>query len=588
MADLKVDVNDSHEVELELFDEPNVEYNEEGPVHDKLEQFLVENHLQDYLTLFREQEIDFDTLMLLTETDLKSLGLPLGPFRKLTIALQKKKTCIETDYSTNKADTSIKDTSDLNEEQNIKALDEVGYESDGHSAKSDNEGERKNELLKKPEKNHPYAYDLLNFKLPDHFKQTIELQEPIDINKKKFELIESPPKLWAAIRELRKENIIAVDAKHVVNYEKTLSLLQLSTDSTDYLFDFSKMRGLELLMTDVFVNPHILKVFYDAKIGIKFLQENSCLFTINVYCVRSAVKELGYQTFSLYGLINKYVPFIKPKTTECTLRPLHGDLMANLRKETHYLLHLYYRTRNEAIEKGVFDNIVAVGSRFCCYSFLPDKEIQLCNVYKDFDKFNEGQRFAAEKLSRWRDYLAKRSNTKIQAILKFSTLRQLSLSLPNTAESLFRIADTPIVRTHFRHLLRILNKGRNKLLAIPADPTKYEVKAITPITNKNWTYRKGGGPPNQDLKRGNEGFAESGVKRFKRANLPNRNQYGGNKPSQSAFVNDGSFGGGFQANRMDYSQNFQHNTFDYPNTSVWQNMQNHNFNSNYETGFGYY
>lgn len=35
--------------------------------------------------------------MILTETDLKSLGLPLGPFRKLTIALQKKKNEISAD-----------------------------------------------------------------------------------------------------------------------------------------------------------------------------------------------------------------------------------------------------------------------------------------------------------------------------------------------------------------------------------------------------------------------------------------------------------------------------------------------------------
>lgn len=32
--------------------------------------------------------------MLLTETDLKSLGLPLGPFRKLVIAIQERKTAL--------------------------------------------------------------------------------------------------------------------------------------------------------------------------------------------------------------------------------------------------------------------------------------------------------------------------------------------------------------------------------------------------------------------------------------------------------------------------------------------------------------
>jgi len=32
--------------------------------------------------------------MLLTESDLKSLGLPLGPFRKLDVAIQERKNAI--------------------------------------------------------------------------------------------------------------------------------------------------------------------------------------------------------------------------------------------------------------------------------------------------------------------------------------------------------------------------------------------------------------------------------------------------------------------------------------------------------------
>lgn len=43
---------------------------------------------------FKKQQIDLDTLMLLTESDLKSLGLPLGPFRKLVIAIQERKTAL--------------------------------------------------------------------------------------------------------------------------------------------------------------------------------------------------------------------------------------------------------------------------------------------------------------------------------------------------------------------------------------------------------------------------------------------------------------------------------------------------------------
>lgn len=43
---------------------------------------------------FEKQQIDLDTLILLTESDLKSLELPLGPFRKLAIAVQERKNAL--------------------------------------------------------------------------------------------------------------------------------------------------------------------------------------------------------------------------------------------------------------------------------------------------------------------------------------------------------------------------------------------------------------------------------------------------------------------------------------------------------------
>lgn len=43
---------------------------------------------------FQKQQVDLDTLMLLTESDLKSLQLPLGPFRKLATAIQERKNAL--------------------------------------------------------------------------------------------------------------------------------------------------------------------------------------------------------------------------------------------------------------------------------------------------------------------------------------------------------------------------------------------------------------------------------------------------------------------------------------------------------------
>ncbi|KAH8402302.1 hypothetical protein KR009_011163, partial [Drosophila setifemur] len=59
-----------------------------------LQRFLAVWALEEYLPVFQKQEIDLETLMLLTEADLKSLGLPLGPFRKLTFAIQERRNAL--------------------------------------------------------------------------------------------------------------------------------------------------------------------------------------------------------------------------------------------------------------------------------------------------------------------------------------------------------------------------------------------------------------------------------------------------------------------------------------------------------------
>ena len=53
--------------------------------------FLCAHGLKEYSTIFRTEKIDLEALMLLNEDDLISLGLPLGPRRKIMKAIDKRK-----------------------------------------------------------------------------------------------------------------------------------------------------------------------------------------------------------------------------------------------------------------------------------------------------------------------------------------------------------------------------------------------------------------------------------------------------------------------------------------------------------------
>ncbi|XP_015904629.1 pre-mRNA splicing regulator USH1G isoform X2 [Parasteatoda tepidariorum] len=69
---------------------------EEGLDATPLVVFLVAHGLMEYTAALAKEKIDLEALMLLTEEDLKDLGLPLGPRRKLAKAIEDRKMAIVT------------------------------------------------------------------------------------------------------------------------------------------------------------------------------------------------------------------------------------------------------------------------------------------------------------------------------------------------------------------------------------------------------------------------------------------------------------------------------------------------------------
>ena len=50
--------------------------------------FLLTHRLQNYLPLLAKEDVDLESLLLLTEDDLVAMNMPLGPRRKLLKAIQ--------------------------------------------------------------------------------------------------------------------------------------------------------------------------------------------------------------------------------------------------------------------------------------------------------------------------------------------------------------------------------------------------------------------------------------------------------------------------------------------------------------------
>lgn len=59
-----------------------------------LKRFLAAYSLEEHFELLLQHQIDLDTLVLLTDEDLKYLNLPLGPYRRLAVAIQERRNAL--------------------------------------------------------------------------------------------------------------------------------------------------------------------------------------------------------------------------------------------------------------------------------------------------------------------------------------------------------------------------------------------------------------------------------------------------------------------------------------------------------------
>ena len=61
----------------------------------ELEMFLAANAMPEYLNLLTREKIDLPALMLLSDSDLKEIGLPMGPRRKLIDAIERRRRVLD-------------------------------------------------------------------------------------------------------------------------------------------------------------------------------------------------------------------------------------------------------------------------------------------------------------------------------------------------------------------------------------------------------------------------------------------------------------------------------------------------------------
>jgi ribonuclease D len=386
---------------------------------------------------------------------------------------------------------------------------------------------------------HPYRHELENFAYPaDQVTSTdIELYGPFD--KTPLHWVDTVDAMLDMKAKLDASSAFAVDLEHhsYRTFQGITCLMQISTRTEDFLVDTIALRDDLHQLNSAFTDPAIVKVLHGANMDVLWLQRDLGIYVVNMFDTGQASRLLELKSYSLANLLMHYCNIKADKkyqTADWRLRPLSVDMLKYAREDTHYLLYIYDRLRQELIDKslilqqgnpsaaavygaeGKLKLSLAPGQPEPKYSFLVatclnrSRDLCLSTYEKELDtraaalalqtrhqrEFSDASTHVFVRLYTWRDRLAREHDESTGYVLSNTMLFSLAKSLPRDEDALARITRpmSPFVKEHMAELLDIIASGRMGFSgpSMTDDLMSMGPGLGSPVFNRDQLYRVAG------------------------------------------------------------------------------------------------
>ena len=292
-------------------------------------------------------------------------------------------------------------------------------------------------------------------------------------------LVTHPKQLAALVQHLRGEKIIAVDTESnsLHAYQEQVCLIQFTTSKTDYLLDPLVLLDLSPLAA-IFADPKIEKIFHAAEYDLICLRRDFGLTFANLFDTMLAARILGRKAVGLGSLLETEFGVKLDKRfqrADWGQRPLPDKLLDYARMDTHFLIELRHRLRQELEETSRWPIASEDFERLC---LINEKEIPAVtepdfsvNGSKDL---NPQQLAVLLELSKYRDRIARLQDRPLFKIIGNKTLLAIAESCPTQMDDLNGLTGMSPrqIKRHGKHLLQAVQKGLKADPIYPKRPSR--------------------------------------------------------------------------------------------------------------------
>lgn len=375
---------------------------------------------------------------------------------------------------------------------------------------------------------HPYEFEIANLTYSRPQVSTCKEQLFQPVTEVPCHWIDSEDQLRDLEQKLTRQKEFAVDLEHhsFRTFHGFTCLMQISTRTEDFLIDTLELRHLLHILNSSFADPKIVKVLHGADMDILWLQRDFGLYVVNLFDTGQAARVLDAPYFSLQWLLKHYCDIElnkKYQLADWRLRPLSLEMLLYAREDTHYLLYVYDRLRNQLTETNQAKGsqmlpLLVDGEEMRVASLLaqtlersqqvalkrwekavlsPSEHSLLCS--KHGLVYTDPQLRTMKALMQWRDLKAREEDESLGFVMPNHVLINICNAMPLDSARLLDCCRpaTPLIRAATSDIIKLIHQSQ----LLPSSPTTVpmtpmaslpEPCALSPVMNTDQLYQSAG------------------------------------------------------------------------------------------------
>ena len=274
---------------------------------------------------------------------------------------------------------------------------------------------------------------------------------------------------------------IAIDteADSLHSYFDKVCLVQISAAEEDLIVD--PLAGVDLKpFGDVLANPDITKVFHGGDYDLRILHRDFGFVVRNLIDTSICAQLLGYEGLGLAALLDRHFGVKLNKThqrADWSMRPLPPDMLEYAATDTHYLIALAAKLREELLALGRWTWALEEFARLeqVRYREVEDESENWRKV-KNIGNLDRRSLAIVRGLYEWRDKLARKADRPPFKVMGNEQIVEIAKARPVSVRELAQTK--AVARYHVDRYGRDLAGIVREAMAIPEEqlPEKNEPK----------------------------------------------------------------------------------------------------------------